>query len=167
MRMIKKIFATFTNHQWTSMGGKTEVRDEAEAVAEALKNHALYFETHEVEIAISDSGKQYKGDPENKSGRNYVGIRVENILSRDDVIKYFQAEFNTVAAKDNPTADDLRKMKIAEDLTREFAKDSSAGYYMSGLERPGEFTPLYADNKVFDGTGKQIYPKRVPPAPGA
>jgi hypothetical protein len=138
---------------WNSFIDKTpqEVKDEAEAVQVALARHAVCFRTYEIS-SVTFNGKELKGEPENFSPRRYVGV--DKLYTRDEVAASYEADI--------PQAFDRMMAGILKRMARETRKMPPDAVYIA-VERPGEFTELHADEKVFDRDGRQLWPKQAAP----
>jgi len=154
MQPVTKTFIAMTAAGFGRGPSNIEVTDEADAVQKTLAQRCIAFNTYDV-TSVTLNGQELKGEPENRSGRRYVGI--DRLYTRDEVIADMQKPQPGMRSGnrefDQIFADAVRGV-IAE-----FRKHPADAAYITGLERPGEFIRLKEDEKVFDRNGTQLWPK--------
>lgn len=154
MQPVTKTFIAMTAAGFGRGPSNIEVADEAEAVQKTLAQHCIAFNTYDV-TSVTLNGKELRGEPENLSGRRYVGI--DRLYTRAEVIADLQKpqpgmrggsrEFDSIFAE------------AMRGVVAEFRKHPADAAYITGLERPGEFIRLKDGEKVFDRSGAQLWPK--------
>jgi hypothetical protein len=149
MDPTKTTYAAITDYNFRTSQG-TPVTDEQDAVQKTLAAHGISFQIYEV-ASVNVGGKELKGDPENFTPRCWVGI--DRLYTRDEVIKSME--------DDMARADQFMKGAI-KSVIGEYKKMSPDSVHITGLERQGEFIEIGKDQKVFDRTGQQIWPKAGP-----
>jgi hypothetical protein len=146
MEPTKTTYIAITDYNFRTSAG-TPVTDEQDAVQKTLAARGISFKTYDVS-SVNVGGKELKGDPENYSPTRWVGI--DRIYTRDEVIQSMQA--------DMAGADSFMKSAI-KGVIKEYQKMPADSVHITGLERPGEFIEIGKDEKVFDRTGQQVWPK--------
>ncbi len=152
MQPTTKTFAQFTDYSWRT-SAPVEITSEAEALQHATARRAILFTTFD-QTSVTINGKEMTGEPENRSARRYVGI--DKVYTRDEVIQSMEDEKKTLS-RDWAAA--------VNGVIREYKKMPADSLHITGLERQGEFITLKAGEKVFDRTGKQLYPAAGNAAP--
>jgi hypothetical protein len=150
MEPKKQLYAVITKSDWMQSREALAVTDDADAAQKTLAAHGICFNTYE-QTTIEMGGKEFKGDPENRSARRYVGI--DRLYTRDEVIRSMEDDLSTASGF---MQDAIRSVI---DVYREKDADS---IHITGLERHGEFIDIGKDEKVFDRRGQQIWPAVAP-----
>jgi hypothetical protein len=150
MDPVRTIYAAITDANWRSDRQGIPVADEQEAVQKTLAARGICFQTFEA-VSVTVNGKEFKGDAENYSARRFVGI--DRLYTRDEVIQSM--------TDDMAGADKFMRGAISS-VIEHYREKPADSVHITGLERQGEFIEIKGDEKVFDRTGQQLWPRVAP-----
>jgi hypothetical protein len=147
----KQLVAQFYNASF-DRSGRAEVADEREALRKSFEMRAFYFQTHEIATVELD-GQTLKGQPENHSGRNYVGI--DKLYTAAEIITQYQAELNALPKVKNQF--DQIKKEALDGVIRSYREYGPHHRFIPDPWAHGDFIPLKETDRVFSSQGKQLW----------
>ena len=145
----------FTNNRYGSAGDHP-VKDENEAVQIAVDKKFHRFYTYNVPTITTD-GKEFTAPAENKSGWRYVNI--DKIYTLDDVINSFKKELSALPRPKNDF--EAVSGNVLKELIDDFSQKSPDTRFILSLDQRPDWIELKAEEKVFDSTGKKLWPNLV------
>jgi hypothetical protein len=155
MNPKKTLIAQFYSASF-DRNGALEVASEQDAVQQSLAQNAFFFETHEI-ASLSFKGKRLNSDPDNFSGRRFVGI--EKLYTKEEVIAQYQKELGQVKnlkdAFDRQIAREALRSVIGE-YRKKYTEDDR---FIAEPGFRGDFIGLKPSEKAYDRKGNQIWPQ--------